>query len=596
MTRYQITVEPHSSLFVGGYAENQGQSDGDSASDPHGLLLPGSTIKGALREAAIRLVNGAGKGEKELQQLFGVEKGPPPVGGDEEHDHLRFEGKIRILPLRAAWPTPAAVIETGDEAPPRPAPLALRHHVSLDRATRQAAPGRLFQNRVTPAGQALVFRGEVHTRGDLNAEQEGLLRLATQLTDQVGGGRGRGLGHVQMTLETIEEHKPARPFSSMLPTSGGQANDQQFLVLELEAVEPLHLGVVKDATNLVTSKESIDGSTLRGAVAAFVAHTAPASAVLDLLENLMGPRHPVQFGDAFAGHPAAVPAPLTLWESKGKEGKPRDLAAALASGRGSHRLFDHRSAKGTWIPTDNGGWRKQSLRRRTVTRTARNVINGRGDEGRLFSLEVVDPMLGPATACTPLRFYAPVQGTAEQLHWVVRAAEEGIQVGRARTRGFGHLQLVGVAEGAAHPALEVRHQRWVDRLRTIGVPNPHTYGVFFALGPIALNARRLKNSLAAPGLSVVSGTARRRAHGGWNRKAGLPRNLGGHFVPGSTWIVQHKDCALDALKHLEKQGLGPGRADGWGRVAVCHGLHVDAAYTLDQDEKHEDDAQQEKKS
>ncbi len=60
MIRYTLTVKPRSSLFIGGYAYAQGASDGDTASDAQGMLIPGSAAKGALREAAVRLVNGAG--------------------------------------------------------------------------------------------------------------------------------------------------------------------------------------------------------------------------------------------------------------------------------------------------------------------------------------------------------------------------------------------------------------------------------------------------------------------------------------------------------------------------------------------------------
>ncbi|HEX4960330.1 MAG TPA: hypothetical protein VF173_05800, partial [Thermoanaerobaculia bacterium] len=75
MTRFEIRVVPFGSLYVGGYAQALGGS-GDTASDSLGLLLPGSAVKGALRESAVRLVNGAGRGEEVLHRLFG--KRPEP--------------------------------------------------------------------------------------------------------------------------------------------------------------------------------------------------------------------------------------------------------------------------------------------------------------------------------------------------------------------------------------------------------------------------------------------------------------------------------------------------------------------------------------
>ncbi len=86
--RRVVTVEPHASLYVGGYAESTGASDGDTARGPEGFLIPGSTLKGALRESAVRLVNAAGRGHDLLRDLF----------GDEAAEH---EGALRVGPLHA---------------------------------------------------------------------------------------------------------------------------------------------------------------------------------------------------------------------------------------------------------------------------------------------------------------------------------------------------------------------------------------------------------------------------------------------------------------------------------------------------------------
>jgi hypothetical protein len=66
-------------------------------------------------------------------------------------------------------------------------------------------------------------------------------------------------------------------------------------------------------------------------------------------------------------------------------------------------------------------------------------------------------------------------------------------------------------------------------------------------------------------------------HGGWNARIQLSRTLISHILPGSTFIVQSRDrgSALAALTELEKSGIGPGRADGLGRLIACHPIHVD---------------------
>jgi CRISPR/Cas system CSM-associated protein Csm3 (group 7 of RAMP superfamily) len=531
MTRYAMTVTPHSSLFIGGYAHAHGESDGDTARDATSMLIPGSALKGALREAAFRLVNAAGCGHETLRDLFG---------------EAEEEGALRIGPLRPV-----------EDAPD----LSLRHHVSLQRATRQAADQRLFQNRVTAAGYGLRFRGELTTSRPLSGDEQGLLESARQLTDQLGGGRGRGLGLVSIDLEQI----PVPPFEK--GGLGGISSEPGTIVLTLTAEEPLQLGIVKDLSNVATSKGYLDGSAVRGAVAAALERLGHH----DALDVVLGGDHPAQFGDAHPGHLSAVPAPLTLREPKAG-GAPSDDAVALcahaAGGRPSSRRHGYRAAKGSFA-LDGGGWQEVTIERRMVTRTARNLVDGRAADGLLFSLEVIEPH--------GLCFYVPVTGRPEQLEWVVQAAGADLFVGGTRSRGFGRLRLADVLTESPLAPLAERHQRWIECLRTLAVDRPETTGALLAVGPIAVDQDRLLRAFERHSLELIHGVSRRQAHGGWNRRKRLPREVGSCFVPGSTFIVQHRngESALDALAAIEAEGIGPGRPDGWGRLIACHPIHVD---------------------
>jgi RAMP superfamily protein len=547
--RYEVVVEPFCSLYVGGYAQALGGSDGDTASDPAGFLLPGSAVKGALRESAVRLVNAVGRGHDLLRRLFG-------------YDHEA--GLVRVSTLR-----PRLATGEDTEAAAGAASGSIRNHVSLERATRQAAPQRLFQNRVTPALPGLRFHGVLETREALDVEALGLLRSAVHITDQLGGGRGRGLGLVSLSLAELAEGEE-RPAWEI----GGAATA---LVLGLEAEEPLHLSGVKDPTNYMASKDYLDGTTVRGAVAAALAGRVDAAE----LETLLGGATPALFGDGRPGHPCAVPAPMTLKEPK-RGGSPVDEAALLCAeacgGRIGTRPEDVRTAKGTyvWGPT---GWCPYPVKRRTVTRTARDPAAGRAAEGRLFSLEVVDPVLDRADLGNGqrLRFYVPVSGSGEQLALVVEAAAAGLTVGGDRSRGFGRLRLVHVQSEPPLPDLDERHRAWTELIGRLGVPHPEATGVLLAVGPLAVAQQRLLAALGAVGLELVEGVARRAAHGGWRAETKYPRSLSSQFLPGSTFVVARPDrqSALPALAEIERRGIGPGRADGWGRLIACHPIHVD---------------------
>ena len=127
------------------------------------------------------------------------------------------------------------------------------------------------------------------------------------------------------------------------------------------------------------------------------------------------------------------------------------------------------------------------------------------------------------------------------------------------------------------PSVAERHASWVKRLRSLQVERPERTGVLLAVGPLAVDQRRLDRALEDHHLKLVHGVSRRQAHGGWNARVRLPRTVASQFVTGSTFIVESTtaDSALPALEKIEKQGIGPGRADGWGRLIACHPIHVD---------------------
>jgi hypothetical protein len=280
---------------------------------------------------------------------------------------------------------------------------------------------------------------------------------------------------------------------------------------------------------------------------------------------------------------------LTLRVPKGG-GSPVDEAARLCAescgGGSGARREDMRVAKGTFVP-EAGGWSAVALMRRTITRTARDAASGRSADGKLFSLEVLDPACGaavgadgahgPDAGAGRLRFYAPVHGTPEQLALVLIAARRGLVVGGERSYGCGRLRLVAAGTEGPLASCAERHEAWTRRVGALGVPAPKATGALLAVGPLAVTQERLLAGLRGVGLELREGVARRHTHGGWNVRLRLPRTLSSHFIPGSTFIVARQDggSALEALAALEAGGIGPGRADGWGRLVACHPIHVD---------------------
>jgi hypothetical protein len=480
------------------------------------------------------------------------------------------EGLIRIGPLAAVVAEERSLSGQEHDGAGQELPEpTVRHHVSLERARRQAAPQRLFQNHVTPAVPGLRFCGEIRAARPLDQDEQDLLRAAASITDQIGAGRGRGLGLIELHLERICEE----PENAALELPA----DSPEVVLVFEACEPLQLGALKDVTNLSPSKEHLDGSVVRGAIAQSLMRLG----LHEHLDEVLGGADAVQFGDGRAADPSAIPAPLTLREPK-RGGRPTDEAIARCeaalTGRLQNRDRDTRPVGGS-VAFGCAGWEKITLKRRIVTRTARDHRSGKAAQGKLYSLEVLDPLFrqDADSEREELLFFVPVSGSPGQLALVVRAAAAGLLVGRARSRGFGRLRLVGVERPADLGAVELRHQRWASRLERRGVDNAAATGILLTTGPIATTQELLLRRLADFGLELVDGVSRRRPGGGWNSNERLPRTVTAQFVPGSTFIVKMTDgrSALEALQRLEEQGIGPGRCDGWGRVVACHPVHID---------------------
>lgn len=578
---FRLTVKPRGALFFGGHSASHGASGGDTAHDRLGLLVPASSLKGALRESALRLIRAVDQDPEPLLSLF----------GDEAQEK---EGKLRFGPLRPSE----------DHANP----YGVRHHVSLVRETRSASHGHLFEQKVVAAGLDLGLTGTLDVIAPLTEMEIDLLKAAAETTDQLGAGRGRGLGHVEIRLEPCSKPKSAQSAIEWPPALDPQRQvagdvgsshreDLWQVVLELEAVEPLKLGQVKDRSNVESTQEVIAGSMFRGAVAAAV-YRIPDLAPEErdsMMQSLMGEPNPVIFGD---GHPAphgatsqgvvdVIHAPGTLKVPKAG-GDPEDDALdvclrAIGAEASVGRPGGLASAKGSWASISskpNGSWERVSVPRRLITRLARDSISGRAAEGKLYSLDVVDP--GASTHRGPLLYQIPIQGTADQVHGVIRAVQAGVRVGGTRSRGFGAVELRRVLQIEPSDLAE-RHRRWAGALEQRGLDPAMaaSTGVLLAQGPVALHQPRLEARFAGLGLRLIGGSSNRRLMGGWNSRVNLPRTAQGCFLPGSVWIVRTlAGSALPALEILESEGLGPGRADGWGRLVACHPIHLDCSTHL----------------
>jgi CRISPR-associated Csx10 family RAMP protein len=161
---------------------------------------------------------------------------------------------------------------------------------------------------------------------------------------------------------------------------------------------------------------------------------------------------------------------------------------------------------------------------------------------------------------------------------------EHLSIGKARTRGLGELSIVSRGEWTIPQGFEF-NERWQ------GFNKNDSTECFFA---ITLDSHlALKDKLGRPVLDDLNAThfgfgekeqVKLRARflapavvAGWNAAQGLPKPDTHAISRGSVLAFSAPKDSVEALhKHLqqlETAGLGERRAEGFGKLTVCHPFH-----------------------
>lgn len=281
--------------------------------------LPGSLVRGNLRDALRRFVPLSSQPELALNIVdwFGPE--PPPAGATEnqpsEQDRDDDPQAARArLHFDHAW---RCVKDCPPE--PKPKPILPRYRITVDADSGTVEDGALVAIEAThPAGDELKFEGVISARFDTPEEAEKArfwLEKAARFLPAVGALKGVGFGRVLgASLTKIEPEEGVEPpATDASPTVSG---DRIGIVLRLDRpfciAEP-HPG----DSNVYESQETIPGGVLKGALAARL--TPAEIAALD-------------FDRLVFTH--ALPARLTDQESASPEFSGLDFTQPPAAGVG----------------------------------------------------------------------------------------------------------------------------------------------------------------------------------------------------------------------------------------------------------------------
>jgi CRISPR-associated protein Csx10 len=575
-----LEVRLKGGLLLGGSAGG-GLADA-TLRDSDGLpYIPASALKGAIREQLARLVSA----ERVREILGGPGIGLPAENRLQPMTERLGGGSTRVFFSDATLVDEGPRKWFGDGLG-----YARKTQVSIDRRSGRSADQRLFEREIlAPFADGLRFRAEVDL-SLLGAEARGELAAAVAAVFALGGGRTSGLGGVEMRL--IEAPRPAPE----------ECEIEEIADVEcvLEALDPLCLGGNRLFGNFRTSLGHLPASVVRGAIVT-AALRSRGQAHEDRSREpwferlVLDPETCLRFGDALPirrSH-AMVP-PFSTWTCKVGDqdhGVVDTLIRAYLQ-----TLFDAHGLRGVpeescptcgarLVPagTPLGGVDPE---RRVVTRLGIDAASGRGADGQLFSVEVLE---------RGTRFAARIGGLdGEGRKLLADAAGTVLRAGHGRGQGYGRLKIVDIRAAPSddlHQRLE-RFNGWLRRsldqlAKVLGV-SPEDLGANRTHFAVTLTSdlvpadthRAAEDALLADfsldEVEILYGQVRTGQRGGWDALRGRPKPYCPTLRAGSCLLLRSPRPLAglhDGLLRLETRGAGLAREEGLGWMRFSDPVH-----------------------
>ncbi len=475
------------------------------------------------------------------------------------------------LMVRSLRPTSESLQVCDDTLQPL---FTLVSQTAINTEKRKAQQGTLRTLECGASG--LELAGEVRGRApkDQVAAAAKFLADGFRFLKRLGGGRRRGVGALETTGCTVELCPPTD-----IPAPAAGENDKPTsLLLDLEALEPLHVGARGQVANIMPCLDYIPGQTLLGAfrhefrveVADRLAKPNGAREKLTMLLDELspasfGPAYPVppRF-DAAQGQPFPVPLSWQRLKVPDKSGTLVDLfqddASTPEQDKGpKKRLDDHYFAKDLIY----------SQPRERVMRNRIDPETGRVKED-LFTTEylprgtrLVSEIRFPDAAACRL-FQAAFAEWLEGDRWL----------GLGRSRKPVKISVSSGAVGAflgAGLSPEKAPQTFVLHLVS------DTVLLTDALTCSTRLEEYLKNSGCLKGYKLEQSMLRTREIHGYTPIGGLPGFPTPALEKGSTFLFQRDGGTEDEAKeawgklcHLAQlRNLGEGHLFGWGRFRLA---------------------------
>lgn len=540
--------------------------------------IPASAIKGAVREQLSRLCGDPAV----VDRIFGTEGWPERNGG----------------PTTKVYFTDARLPEEAAQGFRKGYGYGVRPQVSIDLRSRHAAAERLFQREIIAPFAGLVFAAGVDTT-QLDEADRKLLGAAVEAVFALGAARSTGLGRVEMSFGEQRDTCP--------PTPDVDIPEEETLELVLEAVDPVCVGTDWQVANFRATQLGIPASTLRGAVVtAALRHRkreTDQSNDAGFHRLVLDPETCLRFGDAIPLDDEAAPpprvAPLTLRTCKHAREKHgvgdtllRDFVHHRLADAGFHVALDEDCPVCTESPSRTvpaGLWIGAGIpERRVMTRLALDAETARGQDGKLFSVELLE---------RGTRFLVRLANVSPEARKLLQdAMRETLRVGHGRGQGYGRLRLVE-ARSAPGEVLGRRLREFdaAVRVALAGVeetagkraaePNGERHYLAATLtsdmlapaADVSRGEEAFAHALGLPGAEVLYGQVRTGQRGGFHTRARAPKAYEPVVLAGSVLLLAvdspFEGELLERLRTAETHGIGTRREEGYGWVRFSDTTH-----------------------
>lgn len=589
MKLFALDVQvPTGALLIGGHANTPAGVHAMQAERSGKAFVPATALRGALREAAERILLAAGQ-----PACLGATGTSDPDEPPKPHCQLGANDQpcLACQLFGTATDDLAGRSRSGrlvlsDAQPIGAAPLRDRPGVGIDRAHRTASEGILYNFRGTSPGEALTFRAEGYLEEVEGGPLHRLLQAAVRLTEHIGRGSSRGLGRVKLVLA---EPSPSR--APAVPAPGALSS----LRIRVRLASPTAIGEALPRSNERDTRMEIPGPSLRGAVvfAADAARPEAQEAIAHLAQHaIFETLYPE--GERLNAAQGILPAPWPLtthlckteaWAHGLADDLLDRLAFRVAEQAGTLPTLPSPECKRCSEPSAlkrlSGPRTGARPRTRLLTRVALDRDTHSARHGALFSQVVLDEgqsFTGIVRNLTP--------EAAELLH---AAFEHGVSVGHGRSYGRGRLELAGLhaapvlpdlatrlgafaaAWATVAPSFSGRHLLPVTLLSPLLVPEGSD-GTALLAGALRLDERACLLSVRRFGIER-----------GWNMEPHSQEPLGPRTptrtVEGGGVFVFELPAPLDAqqiehLESLEARGIGERTTSGFGRVLFFDPIHL----------------------